>query len=77
MILCPGGRITEPDLDFAKLAEAQGVSGYGPVETLADLTRCIDAAVSDIRGGKPALVDIRIVMGGERNMSEAMQHRSV
>lgn len=71
-----GQRMIDPDIDFAKLAEAQGLVGYGPVSTPEDLARCIAAAVSDVRRGMPALVDIRIAMGEERNMNEAMQHRS-
>ena len=50
--------IDEPAPDFATLARALGVAGWGPVEAPADLGPAIDAALAVVRSGKPALVDV-------------------
>ncbi len=54
-----GGRITEPSVDFAKLAGSYGVYGRGPIEKPDEIRGAIEAALNVVEAeGKPALVDI-------------------
>ncbi|MEW6107440.1 MAG: thiamine pyrophosphate-dependent enzyme, partial [Bacillota bacterium] len=54
-----GCDIREPDVDFAKLAEAQGVWSEGPIEDPADLGPALRRAIGVVRDERrPALVDV-------------------
>ena len=55
-----GQRISDPDVDFAALARAQGVEGFGPVVEPDELAPAMRAAVAAVNEGRPALVDVRI-----------------
>jgi len=47
-----------PTPDYASIAEALGVQGYGPVEDPEDLRPTLEAAWEDVKRGKPVLVDV-------------------
>lgn len=50
--------ISGPDIDFAKLAEAQGVEAFGPVECAGELADVLDRAVKIVRSERrPVVVD--------------------
>jgi benzoylformate decarboxylase/acetolactate synthase-1/2/3 large subunit len=54
-----GIRIESPAIDFAKLAQAQGVTAIGPVEDPARLPEALAAAVRTVRDDRrPVLVDV-------------------
>jgi thiamine pyrophosphate-dependent acetolactate synthase large subunit-like protein len=54
-----GTRIDDPPADFAKLAQAYGVSGFGPVEQPGELKGALEAALKIIREKRcAALVDV-------------------
>ncbi len=55
-----GQRIAEPDVDFAALARAHGVEGFGPVVEPDDVADAMRRAVHVLNEGRPALVDVRI-----------------
>jgi thiamine pyrophosphate-dependent acetolactate synthase large subunit-like protein len=55
-----GQRIAEPDVDFAALARAHGVEGFGPVVEPDEVASGMRAAVAALNEGRPALVDVRI-----------------
>jgi thiamine pyrophosphate-dependent acetolactate synthase large subunit-like protein len=55
-----GQRILDPDVDFAALARAQGVEGFGPVLEPDDVGSAMRSAVAAVNEGRPALVDVRI-----------------
>jgi thiamine pyrophosphate-dependent acetolactate synthase large subunit-like protein len=55
--------IDDPPVDFAKLAEAQGVEGVGPVLEPAGLRDALAQAVAAAREGRPALVDVVVARG--------------
>jgi thiamine pyrophosphate-dependent acetolactate synthase large subunit-like protein len=55
-----GQRIAEPDVDFAALARAHGVDGFGPVVEPDEVASAMRAAVAALDEGRPALVDVRI-----------------
>ena len=53
-----GTVIDKPAIDFAKLAQAQGVWAEGPVEDPAKLGAALKRAVAIVKSGEPALVDV-------------------
>ncbi|HLH75736.1 MAG TPA: thiamine pyrophosphate-binding protein [Candidatus Binataceae bacterium] len=53
-----GTAITDPDIDFAKLASGLGVWSSGPVSDPAQLGQTLRAALNIVKGGHPALVDV-------------------
>ncbi len=72
-----GQRIDDPAPDLAKLAEAQGVLGIGPVGRIDDLPDAMRRAVQCVRQGKPCLVDVHIDPGHGREVGESMADRSM
>jgi thiamine pyrophosphate-dependent acetolactate synthase large subunit-like protein len=58
-----GQRLDDPPIDFAALAQAQGVEGFGPVDDPADLPDAYARALAAVGEGRPALVDVRISSG--------------
>lgn len=61
-----GQSIDHPAPDIAKLAEAQGVMGIGPLKRLEDLQEAMRRGVARVRGGKPCLIDVHIDPGHGR-----------
>jgi thiamine pyrophosphate-dependent acetolactate synthase large subunit-like protein len=55
-----GQRISEPDIDIAGLARAQGCDGFGPVLEKSDVLPTLKAALALVRSGKTVVVDIRV-----------------
>jgi thiamine pyrophosphate-dependent acetolactate synthase large subunit-like protein len=53
-----GGTITDPNIDYAKLAQAMGVHGEGPITDPKDLGPAIKRALDVVKRGEPALVDV-------------------
>lgn len=52
--------IDDPPVNLAMLARAQGVEGFGPILDPEDLAATLSAALSAVREGRPALVDVVI-----------------
>jgi acetolactate synthase I/II/III large subunit len=53
-----GNVLTDPPIDYAKLAQAQGVWAEGPIEDPATLGAALKRAVAVVKGGAPALLDV-------------------
>jgi acetolactate synthase-1/2/3 large subunit len=53
-----GNVIDNPAIDYAKLAQAQGVWAEGPIEDPAKLGPALKRAVAVVKGGAPALLDV-------------------
>jgi acetolactate synthase I/II/III large subunit len=53
-----GTTIREPNVDYAKLAQAMGVYGEGPITNPNDLGPAIKRALAVVKRGEPALVDV-------------------
>jgi acetolactate synthase I/II/III large subunit len=53
-----GNVIDNPAIDYAKLAQAQGVWGEGPITDPAMLGPALKRAVEVVKGGAPALLDV-------------------
>jgi acetolactate synthase-1/2/3 large subunit len=53
-----GSRITDPDIDYAKMVEGLGVYTEGPIDNPADLGPALSRAIAVVKRGEPALVDV-------------------
>lgn len=53
-----GTTIDDPAIDYAKLAQAQGVYAEGPITNPNDLGPALRRAVAVVKRGEPALVDV-------------------
>jgi thiamine pyrophosphate-dependent acetolactate synthase large subunit-like protein len=53
-----GTTIEDPYIDYAKLAQAQGVWAEGPVTDPAQLGPALRRALAVVKKGGPALVDV-------------------
>ncbi len=55
-----GQRISDPPVDLAMLARAQGAVGFGPVAHVDDLIRTMGAAIAAVEAGAVAVVDVEV-----------------
>jgi acetolactate synthase I/II/III large subunit len=53
-----GSQITDPNIDYAKMAQSMGVYAEGPIDRPADLGPAIKRALAVVKRGEPALVDV-------------------
>ncbi len=67
-----GQRISDPDIDHAGLARAQGAMGFGPVTDAADLEAVFAEAVAVVLAGGVAVVDVHVTPGYATAMTVAM-----
>ena len=58
-----GMRMSDPDIDLAAMARAQGAKGFGPVHDAADLEGIFAAAIDAVEAGEVAVVDVRVKPG--------------
>ena len=67
-----GQRMTDPELDLAGLARAQGAMGFGPVKQVADLPGVLAEAIAAVRAGHVVVVDVRVAPGYTPAMASAL-----
>jgi thiamine pyrophosphate-dependent acetolactate synthase large subunit-like protein len=72
-----GQRISEPDIDIAAMARAQGAAAFGPVEAIGDLAAAFDEAIAAVEAGEVAVVDVRVEPGYTAAMTAVMTRKSV
>jgi thiamine pyrophosphate-dependent acetolactate synthase large subunit-like protein len=53
-----GSTLTDPNIDFAKVAQGLGIHGEGPITDPRDLAPALRRAVAAVKRGEPALVDV-------------------
>jgi len=70
-----GQRISEPDIDLAAMARAQGAQGFGPVSAIAELDGVLGNAVAAVEAGHVAVVDVRVEPGYTAAMTAAMTRK--
>ena len=58
-----GQRISDPDIDLAAMARAQGATAFGPVHDAAGLASVYAQAIAAVDDGKVAVVDVRVEPG--------------
>ncbi len=71
-----GQRISEPDIDLAAMARAQGAQGFGPVTAIADLIPTFEKAIAAVEAGAVAVVDVRVEPGYTAAMTAVMTRKS-
>jgi thiamine pyrophosphate-dependent acetolactate synthase large subunit-like protein len=72
-----GQSIDHPAPDIAKLAEAQGLTGIGPLTRVEELAEAMRRGVECARSGRPCLIDVHIDPGHGRHLRESMAERSL
>ncbi len=70
-----GQASSNPTTDIAKLCEAQGAVGIGPVTKAADVKAAIDKGVAALRAGKVCVIDMRIPPGADRHEGASLGTR--
>jgi thiamine pyrophosphate-dependent acetolactate synthase large subunit-like protein len=53
-----GSQLTDPNIDYAKLAQSMGVYAEGPITNPNDLAPALQRAIAVVKRGEPALVDV-------------------
>jgi acetolactate synthase-1/2/3 large subunit len=53
-----GTTLSDPPIDYAKLAQSMGVYGEGPISDPQDLGPAITRAIQVVKRGEPALIDV-------------------
>jgi thiamine pyrophosphate-dependent acetolactate synthase large subunit-like protein len=71
-----GQRISEPDIDIAAMARAQGALGFGPVNAIGDLDAAFKQAIAAVEAGQVAVVDVRVEPGYTAAMTAVMTRKS-
>ena len=69
-----GQRISDPDIDLAALARAQGAHGFGPVEDVEQLGATFAEAIAAVEAGGVAVVDVRVEPGYTPAMTAAVSN---
>jgi len=67
-----GQRISDPEIDCAGLAAAQGAVGFEPVMRTADLVPTFEKAIAAVEAGQVAVVDVRVEPGYSAVATAAM-----
>jgi thiamine pyrophosphate-dependent acetolactate synthase large subunit-like protein len=67
-----GQRISDPDIDCAGLARAQGAVGFVPVMKTGDLVPTFEKAITAVEQGQVAVVDVRVEPGYSAVTTAAM-----
>jgi thiamine pyrophosphate-dependent acetolactate synthase large subunit-like protein len=70
-----GQRISEPDIDLAAMARAQGAEGFGPVTEIAELPAVFKEAIAAVDAGGVAVVDARVAPGYSPTMTAVMTRK--
>jgi thiamine pyrophosphate-dependent acetolactate synthase large subunit-like protein len=55
-----GQRMSDPEVDLAGMARAQGAQGFGPITSAADLAPAFAQAIEAVERGEVAVVDVRV-----------------
>jgi thiamine pyrophosphate-dependent acetolactate synthase large subunit-like protein len=69
-----GQRISDPDIDLAQLAHAQGARGFGPIEDVSKLGATFAEAIAAVEAGGVAVVDVRVAPGYTPAMTAAVSN---
>ena len=70
-----GQRISDPDIDLAAMARAQGAVGFGPVTAAVDLAAVFAQAIAAVEAGQVAVVDVRVEPGYAAAMTAVMTRK--
>jgi thiamine pyrophosphate-dependent acetolactate synthase large subunit-like protein len=65
----------DPAPDVAKLAQAQGAVGIGPVKTAAEMTAAISKGVSVLKSCGVCVIDFHVDPPADRSEAECGDHK--
>jgi thiamine pyrophosphate-dependent acetolactate synthase large subunit-like protein len=71
-----GQRLADPDPDIAKLAEAQGAVGIGPIRDAGEVEAAVRKGVAVLQGGGVCVIDFHVEPGAERHATAALGQRA-
>jgi thiamine pyrophosphate-dependent acetolactate synthase large subunit-like protein len=71
-----GQRISEPDIDLAAMARAQGAQAFGPVKAIGDLNATFAKAIAAVEAGHVAVVDVWVEPGYSAATTAVMTRKS-
>jgi thiamine pyrophosphate-dependent acetolactate synthase large subunit-like protein len=71
-----GQRISDPDIDLAAMARAQGALGVGPVKDHSALADAYAEAITEVERGGVAVVDVHVEPGYAPAMTAVMSRQS-
>ncbi len=64
-----GQRMSDPDIDLAGMARAQGAVAIGPITALSELDAAIATGLAAVRQGNVCVLDVRVLPGYDANLS--------
>jgi thiamine pyrophosphate-dependent acetolactate synthase large subunit-like protein len=67
-----GMRMTDPEIDLAGIARAQGAVGMGPITAMDRLEAAFKEAIAAVDAGGVAVVDVRVATGYTAAMASAL-----
>jgi thiamine pyrophosphate-dependent acetolactate synthase large subunit-like protein len=67
-----GMRMTDPEIDLAGIARAQGATGIAPVKSMDQLETAFKQAIAAVDAGGVAVVDVRVITGYTPAMASAL-----
>jgi thiamine pyrophosphate-dependent acetolactate synthase large subunit-like protein len=67
-----GQRISDPDIDLAAMARAQGAQGFGPVKSVDELAPTFEKAIAAVEAGAVVVVDVWVEPGYSAAMTATM-----
>src|ERR1019366_5004121 len=53
-----GTKLWDPNIDYAKMAQAYGMEGFGPITDPKDLAPTFRKAIEIVRKGEPVMIDV-------------------
>jgi thiamine pyrophosphate-dependent acetolactate synthase large subunit-like protein len=68
-----GQRISEPEVDLAGMARAQGAQGFGPITDVRALNPAFEQAIAAVEAGHVAVVDVHVEPGYAAVTTAAMR----
>jgi acetolactate synthase I/II/III large subunit len=71
-----GQRMTDPEIDLAGLARAQGAAGFGPVTNSGELAGVFEQAIRHVERGGVAVVDVRVASGYTPAMAAGLTRKT-
>ena len=71
-----GQRISDPDIDLAAMARAQGAIGFGPVNSETELSAALLSAIAAVENGAVAVVDVWVEPGYAPAMTAALTRKT-
>src|SRR5207245_1787069 len=67
-----GQRMSDPAIDLARMAEAQGAIGMGPLSRVGELAEAFSRGIALVEAGNVVVIDVRVTAGYTPAMTAAL-----